>query len=156
LLETSSKPDRHLSIRRYRVEVKVRLDWDGDVRFVGENEQEAKVTLEPGQAHGGSGKYHTPMELLLVGLGGCAGIDVVLILQKMRVKLGAFSIEIVGRRRAEEPRYYEAIRILYKVSGEGLTEDKARRAAELATEKYCSVGVMLREKAEITFDVVVE
>jgi putative redox protein len=136
--------------------MKMKVVWDGDLRFISENERGARVTVEPGQAYGGSGKYQTPMELLLVGLGTCAGMDLVLILQKMRVGLSKVVIDMEGTRRSEEPRYYETIKIVYRLSGDGLTEDKAQRAAKLATEKYCSVGVMLREKAEITYEVRIE
>jgi putative redox protein len=74
----------------------------------------------------------------------------------MRMKVSEFSMEIEGERRSEEPRYYKNIKIVYKVSGEGLDEAKVGRAVQLATEKYCSVGVMLREKAEITYEVKIE
>ena len=129
--------------------MEIKMKWDGDLRFTGESETGAAVTIDTGMAYGGSGKHPTPMELLLVGLGGCAGIDLVMILKKM-------AIDIEARRRDEEPRYFEEIKLIYTLSGEGLTEDKAGRAAKLATEKYCSVGVMLREKAEITHEVRIE
>jgi putative redox protein len=136
--------------------VKMNVNWDGDLRFVAENERGAKVTVEPGPAYGGSGRFQTPMELLLAGLGSCAGMDLMLILQKMRMEVSRVTIEIEGRRRAEEPQYYEAIKIMYRISGEGLNQDKVKRAAQLATEKYCSVGIMLREKADITYEVRIE
>jgi putative redox protein len=138
------------------VVVKMNVNWDGDLRFVGESERGAKVTVEPGPAYGGSGRFQTPMELLLAGLGSCAGMDLMLILQKMRMEVSRVTIEIEGRRRAEEPQYYEAIKIMYRISGEGLNQDKVKRAAQLATEKYCSVGIMLREKADITYEVRIE
>lgn len=134
----------------------VKMKWDGDSRFTSESETGAKVTIDTGVAYGGSGEYSTPMELLLVSLGGCAGIDLVMILEKMRVNLSKVAVEVKARRRDEEPRYFEEIEIVYKLSGDGLTEDKAERAAKLATEKYCSVGVMLREKAEISYQVEME
>ena len=136
--------------------MEIKMKWDGDLRFTGESETGAAVTIDTGMAYGGSGKHPTPMELLLVGLGGCAGIDLVMILKKMRVDLSKAAIDIEARRRDEEPRYFEEIKLIYTLSGEGLTEDKAGRAAKLATEKYCSVGVMLREKAEITHEVRIE
>lgn len=134
----------------------MKLEWDGDFRFVGSNGNGARVTIDTGTAFGGSGEYQTPMEVLLVSLGGCAGIDLVMILEKMRVKLSKVTIEVDGDRRAEEPRYYKTIKIVYRLSGEGLTTHKAERAAKLATDKYCSVGVMLREKADITHEVIIE
>lgn len=134
----------------------MKMKWDGDLRFTSESETGAEVTIDTGVAYGGSGEYSTPMELLLVALAGCAGIDLVMILEKMRVALSKAAIDIEAKRRDEEPRYFEAIKLVYTLSGEGLTEEKAGRAAKLATEKYCSVGVMLREKAEITYEVRIE
>jgi putative redox protein len=136
--------------------MKMKLKWDGDSRFTSESETGASVTVDTGVAYGATGEYSTPMELLLVALAGCAGIDLVMILQKMRVNLSKVAIEVEARRREEGPRYFEEIRIVYRISGEGLTEQKAGRAASLATDKYCSVGIMLREKAEITHRVEIE
>jgi putative redox protein len=140
-------------IQGKEVGVGIRMEWDGDLRFTGRNDNGAGVTIETGVAYGGSGKHPTPMELLLHALAGCAGIDLVTILNKMRVDLSEVVIEIEAKRRTEEPRYYEEIKIVYDLSGKGLTDKKAGRAAQLATEKYCSVGVMLREKARITYEV---
>ena len=134
----------------------LRLSWDGDARFIGENEGGARITMEPGPAFGGSGKYPTPMELLAFALGGCTGMDVIFILQKMRVDLKKLDIVIETTRRKKEPRYFEEIKMVYLFSGEGLTEAKARRAVDLSNEKYCSAGVMLREKAKITYDIRIE
>ncbi len=136
--------------------MEIKMKWDGDLRFTSESDTGAGVTVDTGVAYGGSGKYSTPMELLLVALAGCAGIDLVMILKKMRVELSKVAIDIEAKRRDEEPRYFEEIKLVYTLSGEGLTEEKAGRAAKLATEKYCSVGVMLREKAEITYEVRIE
>lgn len=134
----------------------VRLKWDGDMRFVAENEKGVTVTMETGPAYGGSGRYPTPMELLAMALGGCTGMDIAAILKKMRVDLKRFEMDVQTKRRTEDPTYYEEINIICTLSGEGLTKEKARRAADLSNEKYCSVGVMLREKARITYEVKVE
>jgi putative redox protein len=136
--------------------VGVRLKWDGDLRFVAENENGVAVPMDTGPKYGGSGKHPTPMELVAMALGGCTGMDIASILKKMRVDLKKFEIEVQTTRRSEDPAYYEAIHIVYTVSGDGLTEEKAQRAANLSNQKYCSVGVMLREKAKITYDVIVE
>ena len=134
----------------------MKIKWDGDMRFIAENENGASVTIDTGTAYGGSGKYPTPMDLLVMALGGCGGMDIVSMLEKMRVKIKRMEVDIETRRRTEPPTYFEEMHILYTISGDGLTEDKARRAAELSSEKYCSVSVMLREKAKITFDVKIE
>lgn len=136
--------------------MRISLTWDGDERFIAENEKGVKVTMEPGPAYGGSGKYPTPMELVAVALGGCTGMDMAEILKKMRVDLKKFEIEVLPKRREEVPRYFEEIRIVYTISGEGLTQDKAQRAADLSNQKYCSVGVMMRDKTKITYEVRIE
>jgi putative redox protein len=134
----------------------MKVKWDGDMRFIAENENGASLTMETGPAYGGSGNYPTPLDLLVMALGGCTGMDIVSILRKMRVDIKRFEMDIETKRRTEQPKYFEEMHIVYTVSGDGLTEDKARRAAELSTEKYCSVGAMLREKARITYDVKVD
>ncbi len=131
----------------------VKVRWDGDMRFIAENESGASITMETGVAYGGSGKYPTPMDLLGMALGGCGGMDVVSILQKMRVDVKSLDIDIETKRRTEPPKYFEEMHIVFTVSGEGLTEEKAKRAADLSAEKYCSVSIMLREKARITHEV---
>ncbi len=132
------------------------VEWSGDMKFIGKTEQGATVTMEPGKAYGGSGGNPTPMELVAIALGGCTGMDIVSILKKMRVNLRKLAIEIKVKRREEEPRYYESIHLTYIVSGENLTEEKVRRATDLSNQKYCSVGIMLRDKARITYDVRIE
>jgi putative redox protein len=83
-------------------------------------------------------------------------MDMVSILEKMRVGLKRMDIGIETKRRKEHPTYYEEIKITCTLSGDGVTEDKARKAADLSYERYCSVGAMLREKAKIEYDVKVE
>lgn len=136
--------------------MRITLKWGGDERFVAENEKGVKVKLDTGVAYGGSGKDPTPMELVAMALGGCAGMDMASILKKMRVDLKRFDIDVRLTRREEVPRYFETIKMIYTLSGDGLTQDKAQRAADLSNQKYCSVGVMLREKAQITYEVRVE
>ena len=136
--------------------MKVRLNWDGEMRFVAANETAAKVTLDTGIAYGGSGKHPTPMEMVLMALGACTGMDIASILKKMRVDLRKFEIEVDAARRKEHPTYFEEITMTYVVSGDGATEEKIRKAADLSNEKYCSVGAMLREKAKIKYNVRVE
>ena len=131
----------------------VRLKWDGDMRFVAETESGAGVTVETGIAYGGSGKYPTPMELLAVALGGCMGMDMTSILNKMRVGLKRLDIDIETKRRTEHPTYYEEMKIICTVSGDEVTEDKVRKAADLSIDKYCSVGAMLKEKAKVEYEI---
>jgi putative redox protein len=111
-----------------------------------------KVTMEPGPKYGGSGRNPTPMDLVAMALGGCTGIDILLVMQKMRAKLTRLEIDVETRRREEPPSYFEEIRLTYIASGDGVTEENLKRAASLSHDKYCSVGAMLKEKAKITYD----
>jgi putative redox protein len=109
--------------------------------------------MEPGSKYGGSGENPTPMEVVAMALGGCTGIDIVLMLKKMRIELKRLEIEIETKRHPEPPEYFDEINLTYKMAGEGLTEENATRAVSLSNEKYCSVGAMLGAKAKITYSV---
>ena len=87
-----------------------------------------------------------PKALLLAGLGGCSGIDVVDILKKMRVDFSGFSIEVKAAQTEELPKVYKDIYIAYKVKTDIENEDKVRKAIDLSLEKYCGVSAMLQEK----------
>jgi putative redox protein len=133
--------------------VAIKVRWEGGHRFVGETETGVRVTMEPGPKYGGSGKNPTPMEMVAMAHGGCTGLDVVMILEKMRVKVARLEIDVETKRREEPPNYFEEIKLTYTVSGEGVTEENVRRAASLSHEKYCSVGAMLAGKAKISYEI---
>ena len=129
----------------------VKVVWESPMRFVGANEQGSKITMEPGPKYGGSGQNPTPLEAVAMALGACTGIDMVLMLEKMRTPLTKMEIEVDTKRRQEPPAYYEEMKLTYVLSGEGVTDANARRAADLSHEKYCAVGAMLQGKAKITY-----
>jgi putative redox protein len=97
----------------------------------------------------------SPVELLLLAAGTCTASDVVLILQKQRVKLRGLEVAVEGTRREEEPRRYTAIHFRFTVTGEGADEAKARRAIDLSLQKYCSVVASLASDIPITYDLTV-
>jgi len=103
---------------------------------------------------GGRGLGPSPMELVLFGLGGCMGIDVVLILQKSRVELTTFTMELEGERASEHPRGFTKITIRLHLKGKGLRDAQIRRAIDLSMEKYCSVRSSLKAEVvtEYTFE----
>ena len=94
----------------------------------------------------------SPVELLLLAAATCSASDVVVILRKQRVGLGAVEVHVRGTRRDAEPRRYTALHFLFTVSGEGADEAKARRAIDLSLEKYCSVVASLAPDIRITYD----
>ena len=92
-----------------------------------------------------------PKALLLAGLGGCSGIDIVDILKKMRVDFSAFSIEVKAAQTEELPKVYKDIYIAYKVKTDKANEEKVRKAIEMSLEKYCGVSAMLQKNSPIHF-----
>ena len=91
----------------------------------------------------------SPMELLLLALGSCTGVDVVSILRKKRQQITGYRVEIRGHRRDEHPRSYERMEVLHIVTGHGISERSLAQAIELSEQKYCSVAATLRPTAEI-------
>jgi len=90
-----------------------------------------------------------PMELLLIALGGCTGMDVISILKKKRQEVSYFALDIRGYRRDEHPRIFEKIEIKYILKGNNLSEQAIERAIELSQEKYCSITAMLKATTKI-------
>lgn len=129
--------------------VSVTVEWSGDLEFKATNDRGVSAVMDATDS-GGRPAGITPMELLLMALGGCTGIDIVLITKRQRQKLTGFRVNVTGQRRGDEPRYYEQIHIEYVLKGSHLDEKKVQRAIQLSEEKYCSVSAMLKEKARIT------
>jgi putative redox protein len=119
--------------------------WKGGETFFGQNAAGGMVQM--GKLDGRPGV--SPMELLLVGLAGCTGTDVVDILEKKRQPLKAFKIKVRGKRAEDHPKIYKEIEITYMIWGEGIDAKAVERAIQLSEEKYCSVSAMLRAVAEI-------
>ena len=100
----------------------------------------------------------SPMELLLIALGGCTAVDVVSILKKKRERVTGYRVEVRGTRRDEHPRAFTRIEVRHVVTGHELSERAVAQAVSLSEEKYCSVAATLRPAAEIvsTFEIVEE
>ena len=127
--------------------------WTGGLRFVHRSSTgHAVVTDAPGAAGGGD-TAATPMELVLLGLLGCTGVDVVSILTKMKQVPDAFEVTATYERAADHPRVYTRIHLVYTFRGE-LDPKKVERAVKLSETTYCSVSAMLASTAEITHEIV--
>ncbi|HID79873.1 MAG TPA: OsmC family peroxiredoxin [Aquifex aeolicus] len=119
-------------------------------KFEGLNSEGKKVLID-GKPPFGDGEYPTPMELLLISLGGCTAIDVLSILNKKRVKVEDFSVEVEGIRREEHPKVYTYIKVRYIFKGD-IPERAVERAIKLSMEKYCSVSAMLKATAKVEWE----
>lgn len=127
----------------------VSVQWIRDLKFLATNEGGQSIVIDATERDGRMLGV-SPMELILMGLGACTGIDVVSILRKQRQELTGLEVNVSGERREEHPRYYERIHVEYVVKGKGLDEAMVARAIELSERKYCSVRAMLAGRAEIT------
>jgi putative redox protein len=134
-----------------KLATKAQVSWLGGMCFLGRTESGHVVLLDGAPEVGGRERGPRPMEVLLVALGGCTGMDVVSILQKMREPLEGLELEISGHRAGEHPRVYTDIEIRYRARGEGLDPEKVRRAVELSAQRYCSVGNMLGRAARLSY-----
>jgi putative redox protein len=98
----------------------------------------------------------TPMELLLIALGGCTAVDVVSILKKKRERVTSYRVEVRGLRREEYPRKFTRMEVRHVLRGRGLSEKAVAQAVELSETKYCSVAASLRPAVEIVSSYVIE
>ncbi len=120
--------------------------------FVGESGSGHSVVMDGAPESGGRNLGVRPMEMLLLGLGGCTAFDVVSILKKARQDLRDCEVEIEAERAGEVPKVFTKIHIRFIVSGKGLDDGRVRKAVELSADKYCSASRMLEKTAEITHD----
>jgi len=132
--------------------MKATIKWIDGVAFVGESESGHAVVLDGPPTAGGRNIGIRPMELLLIGMGGCSAFDVVSILTKGRQDLVDCRAELSAERAEEDPKVFTRIHVHYVVSGRGLKAATVERAIKLSAEKYCSASIMLGKTAEVTHD----
>lgn len=123
----------------------VEAEWQDGGAFIGSNASGG--TVQMGKLDGRPGI--SPMELILVGLAGCTGVDIIDILHKKRQPVKAFKIKVRGLRAEDFPKVYKQIEIVYMVWGDGVEPTAVERSIQLSQEKYCSVSAMLSSTAHI-------
>ncbi|WP_227765200.1 OsmC family protein [Zhaonella formicivorans] len=129
----------------------VTVSWKGKMAFEGLSGSGHRVMADARPEVGGENRGPSPMELVLIGLGGCTGMDVVSILEKMRVSYDDFKISISAERKEEHPKTFSRVSLLYEIWGKDVPEDKLKRAVDLTQEKYCSVLHMVNKTAAIEY-----
>ena len=129
-----------------------RVKWIEDRRFIGESGSGHAVTMEGAPGEGEIAIGIRPMEMLLLGMGGCTAYDVVAILRKARERITDVVVELEGERADEVPKVYKRIHAHYVVTGHDLKPAAVERAVKLSAEKYCSASIMMAATAEITHD----
>lgn len=127
-----------------------RVKWLDHMTFVAESGSGHSVVMDGSPEHGGRNLGARPMEMLLMGLGGCSAFDVILMLQKSRQSVTDCEIELSAERADAIPAVFTAINMHFKVYGHDLSEKQVARAVSLSAEKYCSASAMLEKTAQIT------
>ena len=120
--------------------------------FAGTSGSGHSVTLDVAPEAGGRNQGIRPMEMILLGLGGCTAIDVLQMLRKGRSNVTDLRVEVNGERADEVPQVFETIHVHFILRGERLNAAKVERAIELSANKYCSATIMLGQVVEITHD----
>ena len=124
--------------------------WKGNMAFSIRDADGHQVTVDTDPEHGGKLGGFFPKQMVLMGLAGCTGMDVISILRKKRQDLKAFEIVVTGEERDEPPKYYDHIVVEYVVTGD-VEQAALDRAIELSRDKYCAVQAMIKDVANIEF-----
>ena len=132
--------------------MKARVKLIEGVSFVGQTESGHAVVMDGPPDSGGKNLGPRPMEMLLLGLGGCAAFDVVHILRKSRLDVRDCVAEIDATRAETDPKVFTKIHVHFIVTGTALDPKRVEQAVKLSAEKYCSASIMLGKVAEITHD----
>ena len=132
--------------------MKCKVKWLDNMTFVGESGSGHAVVMDGAPEHGGRDMGIRPMEMLLLGLGGCTAFDVVMILNKSRQKMVDCHVEIEAERAEEVPKVFTKIHAHFVVSGKSLDPVKVKKAVNLSAEKYCSASKMFEATVQMTHD----
>ncbi|QXP83732.1 OsmC family protein [Methylococcus sp. Mc7] len=132
--------------------MKARIKWVDNMAFLGESGSGHAVLMDGPPESGGRNLGVRPMEMLLLGMGGCTAFDVVHILKKGRHDVRDCEVHLEAERAETDPKVFTRIHAHFVVKGRALREDAVKRAIELSAEKYCSASIMLGKTAEITHD----
>jgi putative redox protein len=128
----------------------VRATLETGMRFDVETGSGHRVLLDAAEHNGGQNTGPQPMEILLVGLAGCAGMDIIAILRKKRQDITAYEIRIHGERTEEYPRVFVEITIEHIFTGHAVQPEAVKRAIDLTEERYCGASAMLGKTAKLT------
>lgn len=133
-------------------DMQARIRWKDGATFLAESGSGHTVLMDGNPEAGGQNCGPRPMEMLLMGTGGCAAFDVVMILKKSRQDISDCVVEIEAERAPREPKVFTRIHFHFVVTGRKLNAGQVERAINLSAEKYCSASIMLAKTAELTHD----
>jgi putative redox protein len=131
-----------------------KISWVDGALFVAEGGSGHTLTMDGAPDIGGRNLASRPMEVVLMGMGGCTAIDVVSMLKKQRQDIEGVEVSLVAERAGDHPQVFTSVKLVYTVRGRKLNRALIERAVSLSDEKYCSVTAMMRKSADISHEVV--
>jgi putative redox protein len=130
--------------------MKAKITWINGRAFLGESGSGHSVVMDGAPEAGGRNIGIRPMEMMLLGLGGCTAFDVVMILERGRHKVMSCEVELDGDRADTDPKVFTSVKMVFTLRGRGLDSNAVERAIKLSEEKYCSATAMFRHTASVT------
>jgi putative redox protein len=130
----------------------VDMAWTDKVAFEA-NMDGHKVVIDATRGSGGSDLGPRPKKLMLTALAGCTGVDVIMILKKMKVEPEAFNVIVEADVTGEHPKHYNKMKVIYQFKGKDLPQDKLEKAVKLSEEKYCGVTVVYKKAMEMESEI---
>ena len=128
------------------------INWINRMKFIGESDTGHIVPIDASVKFGGDNLAPTPMEMVLIGLGGCTAMDVVKILKKSRQMIEDCTVQLKAEQHSEPPTVFTKIHLHYVITGRNISLDHVVKAIDLSGEKFCSVSKMIEHTARITRD----
>lgn len=128
--------------------------WLGNMAFESTNTSGLNFKIDASPEDGGEGDGLRPKALMLSALAGCSGLDIAMLIKKMKLEVSDFHIETIANLTEEHPKYYDAVTVEYHFHGSNLNEDKLKKAVALSVEKYCGVMEMFRRFAVLKIETV--
>ncbi len=128
---------------------KITTVWKGNMVFESDNPRWDSIMMDASKEFGGTNSGMAPKAMMLSSLAGCSGLDIVSVLNKMKVTDYEFKMEVEGELTDEHPKYYHTVKVDYHFYGKDLSENKINKAVSLSVEKYCGVMEMFRRFAKI-------
>ena len=132
----------------------VNVVWYKNMKFIAEVDGH-NIILDAGSSVGGNNEGPSPKSLMMVALAGCTGMDVISILNKMKVDVSSFNVKVEGEMKEEHPKKFERMKILYEIKGTDIEYEKVKKAVDLSIEKYCGVNANYRDSMEMEYEIVI-
>jgi len=130
--------------------MKIKMNWTGGMQFEGKSAFGHTIKTDTAEEHGGNADGYKPTELLLYGIAGCTGVDVVRLMKKQRQKMTSLEIEVIAHQNDDYPKPFHTFEVKYIATGKNLEEKRLKKAIDMSEGKYCVVSQTVQEPAKVT------